>query len=61
MLETKLLWAAAEANQRVLAITQELSAAHKAVSERVEKEAAARELITQETLIKEWLTYMRRA
>jgi hypothetical protein len=50
-LEQKLQWAAAESNQRVLATTQELTAAHNAVLEQFRKEAAEREQHTQETLL----------
>ena len=50
-LEKKLQWAAAESNQRVLAITQELTAAHTAAMEQTRKEAAERERRSQETLL----------
>ena len=50
-LEQKLQWAAAESNQRVLTVTQELTAAHNAVLEQFRKEAAEREQHPQETLL----------
>ncbi len=50
-LTTKLHWSAAEANQRVLAVTQELTATHNAALDRAREEAAARARVTQEALI----------
>ena len=47
----KLQWAAAESNQRVLTVTQELTAAHNAVLDQLRKEAAEREQHIQETLL----------
>ncbi len=49
-LEKKLQWAAAESNQQVLTVAQELTLAHNAALEQSRKEAAERELRTQETL-----------
>lgn len=50
-LEKKLQWAAAESNQRVLAITQEHTEAHNAAVEQSRKEAAERERCTQEKML----------